>query len=212
MRSMRRIATTALLIVVAVVALAGIVSPLRRAALRAAGGVLIVSDPVESADVGAMTESGEAGELEVGDLYRAGVISRVLVLVPSPTSVEREYARRGVHRDDIVVTTLVQLGVPRSAITTVEAGEGGTTESTQALAAWAAEHPCRVVVVVEPTHARRYRRTLLRVWPPHVEAPRIVYPRANPFRAEDWWQSRRTLRSGVFELQKLIWDYVQHPW
>lgn len=197
---------------IALVVLLALVPPVRRGALRATAGLLIVSDPIEAADVGVMTESGQAVELEMSDLYLQHVVPRVLVLAPAQDAVARELARRGVHREDLMVTTLVQLGVPATAITTVEAGEGGTTESTRALAAWALTHPSRILIVVDPTHARRYRRTLMRAWPAGVQPPRVTYPRANLFRAEDWWVSRRTRRDGIVELARLAWDYLWHPW
>ena len=206
-RVLLALAGTALLIAV--------VPPLRTRTLQAIGGLLIVSDPIAPADVAvivANTEGGESGDLEIIDLYHDHVMPRVLVLAPAPTGVDQELMRRGVHRENVLVRTLVQLGMPPTAITTIEAGEGGTTESTQALATWVASHPSRVLVVVDPTHARRFRRTLLRAWPAHVALPQIRCPRLNPFRAEDWWESRRTLRDGLFELQKLAWDYLRHPW
>lgn len=184
----------------------------RHAVLRAAGTSLVANDPLARSDVGVITEFGEGSELEIADLYRERLFSRVVVLEPSPTAVDREYVRRSVYRDDIVVTTLRQLGIPDTAITTVEAGEGGTTESTEALADWMRVHPSRAIVVVASSHTRRYRRTLRRVWPGNAPPPLVTYPRHNEFRAEDWWGSRRTRREGIVELQKLAWDYLQHPW
>ena len=202
----------ALLACLALGLLVVVVPPVRTRTLQAIGGVLIVNDPIEPADVAVMTESGEAGELEVIDLYHDHVIPRVMILTPAPSSADEELLRRGVRLEDVTVRTLIQLGMPPEAITTLEAGEGGTTESTEALAGWVESHPVRVLVVIDPTHARRYRRTLVRQWPAHVPLPRVRSPRHNPFRAEDWWKSRRTLRSGLFELQKLAWDYLWHPW
>jgi uncharacterized SAM-binding protein YcdF (DUF218 family) len=75
-----------------------------------------------------------------------------------------------------------------------------------------ANHPCRVLVVVSPTHTRRYRRTLQRIWPRQVPPAVIRYPRGNSFRPVDWWEARRTRRDGLFELEKLVWDYLLHPW
>ena len=206
----RRLAVAVAVVLVAL--LAPFVPALRHGTLRAMGRVLIVSDPVGPADVGVVTETGEAGELEVSDLYHDHVFPRVIVLVPAPTAPDRELLRRGVQREDITVTTLRQLGVPPGVITTIEAGEGGTTDSTQALADWVRNHPARILVVVSPTHARRYRRTLLRVWPANVPPPRVTFPRAHSFHAQDWWVARRTRRDGIFELEKLLWDYVRHPW
>ena len=194
------------------VIVAAAVPAARRAVLRTAGAALVAGDAVERADVGVITEFGEGSELEAADLFHAKMFPRLVVLEPSPTPVEREYARRGVFRDDVVVTTLRQLGVPETAIVHVDAGEGGTTESTQALAEWMRGHPSRAIVIVTPSHTRRYRRTLKRVWPEHVPPPAITSPRHNSFRPEDWWTSRRTLREGVVELQKLGLDYLMHPW
>jgi len=191
---------------------AAVVPSIRHAALRAAGATLVTADRLEPSDVGVITEFGEGSELEAADLYHERYFSRLVVLEPSPTPVDREYARRGVYRDDVVVTTLRQLGVPESAIVHVDAGEGGTTESTQALAEWMRVHPSRAIVVVIPSHARRFRRALARVWPPGVAAPLVAVPRHNGFQAGDWWTSRRTLREGIVELQKLALDYAQHPW
>ena len=183
----------------------------RRTALRSAGAMLVVADPLEAADVGVVTEFGEGSELEAADLYHARMFTRLVLLEPSPTPVEREYARRGVYRDDLVATTLRQLDVPDAAIEHVDAGEGGTTESTLALAEWIRIHPSRAIIVVSPSHARRYRRAVRRVWPPNAPPPLVTSPRHNTFRPDDWWRSRRTLREGLLELQKLALDYAQHP-
>jgi hypothetical protein len=199
---------------IAIVVIAGalaLVPPARHAALRAAGGFLVVSDPETPADVGVMTESGEGDEIGLSDLYQRHAFSRVLVLMPAPNAVDLELKQRGVQVEDRVVSTLRQLGVPPSAITTLDAGEGGTNDSARALAEWVRDRPSRILVVISPTHARRYRRTLLRVWPPGVAAPRIAWSPHALFHADDWWQSRRTLREGLFELEKLAWDYVTHP-
>jgi hypothetical protein len=192
--------------------LIALVPSIRTPILQATGGLLIVNDPVEPVDVAVMTEASEAGELELSDLFHDRVTPRVMILTAAPTTADLDLVRRGVRVEDVRVTRLLKLGIPPDAIMTVEAGEGGTTEGTEALAAWVADHPSRVLVVVSPTHTRRYRRALRRMWPANVPPPRVRYPRAATFRAEDWWESRRTLRDGVFELQKLAWDVLRHPW
>jgi uncharacterized SAM-binding protein YcdF (DUF218 family) len=185
----------------------------RHAALVLAGRALISGDPVAPADVGVVTETGgEEGEIELSDLYHAKVFPRILILVPTPSPGQRELERRGVHIDDRTVSALVQLGVPRDAIETVDAGEGGTTESSQALADWVRIHPAKVLIIVNPSHARRYQRRVRRIWPANAPPPSVVYPRSDSFRPETWWVERRTLRMGTFELQKLTWDYLRYPW
>jgi hypothetical protein len=200
-----------LLVVSIVGVIAAAIPATRHAMLRVGGATLVASDAPERADVGVLTEFGEGGELEIADLYRAKMFTRVVVLDPAPSEVDLEYERRHVFRDDAVVTTLRQLGIPESAIIHVDAGEGGTTESADALAEWIRIHPSRAIVVVVPSHTRRYRRALRRVWPPGVAPPMVTAPRHNEFRSADWWRSRRTLREGLEELQKLALDYVLHP-
>ncbi len=158
-------------------------------------------------------ESGAAGLLMIGDLYRMQPAARVGVFDPRATRVDAELDRRGVVLPDLTQHVLGQLGVPAGAIERIPAGEGGTTETTAALAEWARRHPGqRVLVVVGPSHGRRYRRALERAWPAGHPAPLIVTTPYALFRAEDWWQSRTTLREGLVELEKLALDYARHPW
>jgi hypothetical protein len=127
--------------------------------------------------------------------------------------VDRELERRGVVVPDVIAEMLTQLGVPRSAVMRIPAGEGGTTETAAALAYWARTHPAsHVLVVVGPSHGRRYQRALSRVWPAGQPAPSVVTTPHGLFRADDWWQSRTTLREGLVELEKLALDYGRHPW
>lgn len=210
---MRRVALALAVIVAIIIA----VPSSRHGALRGLGGALVVSDPIEPSDVGVITETGgaiefQAAEIELSELYNRRLVSRVIVMRASPEEVDAELARRGVTLEDPAAATLQQLGIPRDRIAMLEAGEGGTTESSHALAAWAREHRDRVIVVIGAAHARRYRRALLRVWPVGTLQPIITYPHHTTFRPDDWWQSRRSLREGLFELQKLAWDYVTHPW
>jgi hypothetical protein len=65
---------------------------------------------------------------------------------------------------------------------------------------------------VGPSHGRRYRRALRRAWPGESPAPIVMTAPYGLFRAEDWWQSRTTVREGLVELEKLALDYARHPW
>lgn len=211
-----RLALRAVAIGAVVVAVAAAVTPVRHALLRSAGRLLIGAGSVEPAQPPTMicmdVESGEAGAIELSDRYRLRPAA-VGLLVRGTTEVDRELKRRGVLVPDVLVEMLAQLGVPRSAVTKIPAGEGGTTETAAALAGWARAHPAsQVVVVVGPSHGRRYRRALVRVWPAHQPAPVVVTTPHALFRADTWWQSRATLREGLVELEKLALDYARHPW
>jgi hypothetical protein len=201
----------------AIAAGAGAVTPVRHALLRGAGRVLVVADSIEPAHpptlIAMDVESGPAGAIALSDLYRAQPTVAVGLLDRAFTTVDRELERRGVVVPDVLVEMLTQLGVPRSAVTRIPAGEGGTTDTAAALADWARTHPAsHVVVVVGPSHGRRYRRALSRVWPAGQPAPVVVTTPHGLFRADDWWQSRTTLREGLVEMEKLALDYARHPW
>ncbi len=135
------------------------------------------------------------------------------MLVPDKTAIEQALKDRRVVLPNVMVDVLLQLGIPQHAIAQIPAGEGGTTDSTAALAGWSRANPSgRVVVVVSPSHGRRYRRTLLRGWPAGHPAPRVVVTQYSLFRGDDWWRSRTTAREGLVEMEKLAQDYLLHPW
>ena len=197
----------------AIVAIVVFVAPVRDRLLVSVGELLATADQPAPADTAVITpESGAAGDIEAGDLYAKGLVKSVVVLVPAPLPIDLELARRGVRLPNFTLDTLEQLGIPETAIRTLEAGEGGTTENTAALSAWAGPRTGeRFLVIVGPTHARRYRRAILRVWPPGHPRPLVIATPYSAFRPATWWQSRTTLRDGLMELEKLVLDYVQHP-
>ena len=212
---MRRALRVGIVLALAIVVGAAI-PPIRRAPLVAVGRALLATDTVEAGDILVITESGDPTELqaamlEAADLYHLGLFPRVMLVRPADESVDAEMARRGVRLDNPVIETLRQLGIPMDRVATIAAGEAGTTESTRALAVWVRGHPSRVLVVIGAAHSRRYRRALLRVWPPEVPLPNVTYPRRTLFHPDGWWTMRRTLREGLFEFQKLVWDYATHP-
>ena len=190
---------------------------LRHGALQTLGAALLASDAIEPADVAVISDTGgseefQAAELEVSELYGRRIVSQVILMRPAPDVIDEELARRGVRLENPALATLRQLGVPETAVIALDAGEGGTTDSTRALARWTRAHPSRVIVVIGAAHSRRYRRALLRVWPANAPPPRVMYSQRTAFHADAWWMSRRTLREGLFELQKLAWDHIRYPW
>ena len=113
---------------------------------------------------------------------------------------------------DVLGDVLEQLGIPKHAIARFPVDDTGTAGTAAALAGWARANPSgRVVAVVGPSHGRRYRRVLRRIWPAGHPEPRVVVTQHSLFRAEDWWQSRTTLREGLVEMEKLALDYALHP-
>ncbi|HEY1911510.1 MAG TPA: hypothetical protein VGG73_11355 [Vicinamibacterales bacterium] len=219
MRSLVRLTLT---LILALAVCMAVVPTFRTEVLQSAGETIAAADTaLKPHDERAMAadllasdfESGAAGLLAISDLAHAQPTATVALLLPVSSKIEDEMARRGVKTPDISTDVLMQLGVPKTAIIKIPAGEAGTTESTAALADWARANPQkRVLVVVGASHGRRYRRALLRVWPKSAPAPTVATSPYGLFRVEDWWKTRTTLREGLFEFQKLVLDYATHPW
>jgi hypothetical protein len=208
-----RVLWRGLALALVVVCLLFAVPPVRTALLTTMGGWLITEDPLEKADVLVLTnESDIAGQLEIADLFHQGMAPAVLSIVPSSLPEQLELERRGVRPQDRALETLVQLGVPRSAITNLPGGEGGTTENVSALVGWVRRQRIRrVIVVVSPHHSTRYRRVIRRSWPSALPPPIVRAAHFNSFRAHDWWQTRTNARPGLVETQKLLLDCLMHP-
>lgn len=183
-----------------------------RPALRWLGALLTVAGSVEHADIAVMTgETGLDGALELADLFADHTVARVGVLTPTPSPAHREFTRRGVLLEDSA-RILTKLGVPADAVVLIAAGEGGTTDGTAALATWCLAHGVhRVLVVTSSNHSRRVGRALKRAFDHRGSVVLVRTPRFDPFRPLDWWEDRATLRSGLVELQKLLLDYLRHP-
>jgi hypothetical protein len=187
---------------------------LRVRLLTWAGTALSVTDPVRPADAAIMTtEDPLASAVEISDLYAAGVVPRVAFLQAQPAVVNLELARRGVELPTLE-DVLVQLGVPKPAIVSIPAGEGGTTDGTAALADWCAANRIGTVIVVSTaSHSRRVKRALGRALRARGVQVRVLMHSSNyeDFSLSNWWQTRRSLRTGLVELEKLGVDLLAHP-
>jgi len=209
----RKVLTACGVVLVAAVAAAAIPS-VRRGVLQRVGRHLTASDQPAAADFIAMdVESSFAGALKIADLHREQPRAVLGLLVPRETALDEALRSRRIKlAPDVMMDVLEQLGIPRYAIAQIPSGEGGTTEVAAALAGWSRANPSsRVLVVVGPSHGRRFRRALLRAWPDGHPAPRVVITQYALFRGDDWWVSRTTLREGLVEIEKLLLDYVAHP-
>jgi hypothetical protein len=193
---------------------AAAIPSVRRSVLQRVGRHLAASDQPAAADFIAMdVESGFAGALKIADLHREQPRAVIGLLVPRQTSLDAALRSRRIKlAPDVMMDVLEQLEIPRYAVAQIPAGEGGTMETVDALAGWSRANPTsRVLVVVGPSHGRRYRRALLRAWPDGHPTPRVVVTQYALFRGDDWWKSRTTLREGLVEIEKLALDYLAHP-
>lgn len=190
---------------------------LRRPILRAAGGALVAEDPLLAADIVVVATGADgAGVLEAADLLHAGVAPRVAVFADPPDPVvDREFLRRGAPYEDAAARSVRQLralGVEAGAIEEVPRAVAGSEDEGRALPEWCAKRRFRgVVVVTTSDHSRRLRRLLRRTMAGHETRVVVRASRFSPFDPERWWETREGARTGILELQKLLFDVARHP-
>ena len=211
---LRRGFRIALAFVLAVGIAAG-VPGVREPILRAMGQALVAEDPLSPADAIVITlDSGAAGALEAADLVRAGVAQRVVIFADPPSTVELEFARRGVPYESEAAVQERQLGsLGVHSVERVARPEAGTEGEAQVLPLWCDRNGLRSVVVVSSNeHSRRVRRTFARSMEDHATRVIVRPSRFSRFEPDRWWQSRGGVRAFIIEWEKLLLDFVRHPW
>ncbi len=198
------------LVVLAILA----IRPIREPVLRAAGWALVVNEePVAPVDVIVITlDSDGAGALEAADLVHSGVSKRVAVFEDPPSGEDLEFIRRGLPYEDAgarQIRQLTMLGVTDvMQISKID----GTESEGQALPQWSDEQHLRsIVVVTTKDHSRRMRRVLDRAMKGHPTQVTVQAARYSNFDPDRWWETRGGVRTEIIELQKLLLDFVRHP-
>lgn len=211
----RRPRWSAVLVVIALLALAVAVDPsIAKPVLRAAGRALVVDEPVTPADIIVIaTDSGGAGVLQAADLVHDGIATRVAVFTDPPSGEDLEFLRRGLPYEDLAARQIRQLGwlgitdvvkIPRD-----EAGSGGEGD---VLAPWSDRNAIRsLVFVAARDHARRIRRVLHRDMKGHAVRVMVQAERYSAFDPEHWWETRTGIRTEIIEFEKLVLDVMMHP-
>jgi len=212
----RRRLWAGIILVVVVLGVASLAIPgVRRPVLRTAGWALVVNDGVEPADVIVVSVDADgAGALEAADLVSGGVAARVAVFGETPDAVvEGEFMRRGVPYENAAARTVREakaLGV--GTVELVPTYVAGSEDEASALAGWCDQHRFRsIVVVTNADHSRRVRRMIHRSMKGHPTRVATRSARYSAFDPDQWWRTRRGIRSEAVELQKLLFDIVRHP-
>jgi hypothetical protein len=205
-----------MLIIVAALAVAAVVAvpSLREGVLRAAGWVLVVSEPVTPADIIVVSiDSGGAGVLQAADLVQGGIATRVAVFTDPPSGEDFEFIRRGLPYENASARQVRQLNwLGVTDIAQIPRTEIGTEGEGQVLPAWCDQHGFRsVVFVVARDHSRRIRRVLDRVMKGHATRVTLQPARYSSFDPDRWWETRTGIRTEIIELEKLALDVVLHP-
>ena len=205
-----RVLAATVLLGLAVISVPSVRGPI----LRWAGWVLVVDEPVQSADIIIVTiDADGAGALEAADLVHSGIASRVAVFAQPPDATAREFTRRGLTYDDATareVRQLLALGVGN--IEQIPREVFGSEDEGDALPEWCDQHQLRSVVVVStPDHSRRLRRVLRRVMKGRQTRVTVRPARYSEFNPDRWWRTRAGIRTEIVELEKLLLDFVRHP-
>jgi hypothetical protein len=193
------------------------VPPVRTPLLRDLGGVLVAEDAVATADIVVVATGADgAGVLEAADLLARGVAPRVAVFADPPDPVvDREFLRRGVPYEDAAARSVRQLkalGVGAMAIEEIPRAVAGSEDEGHAIPEWCRQRRFRSVLVVTTSdHSRRLRRLLRRSMQGQETRVGVRASRYSQFDPGRWWDSREGLRTGIVELQKLLFDVVRHP-
>jgi hypothetical protein len=203
-----------ILVVLAFAAFAVVaIRSLREPVLRVAGWVLVVNEPVASADIIVLSpNSGGAGALEAADLVQSGISKRVAVFMDPPTADEHEFIRRGLPYEDAAARQMRQLRSLGVTDVVQISRIDGTESEGRVLPSWCDDHQLRsIVVVATKDHSRRLRRVLDRVMKGHPTRVTVQAARYSSFDPDRWWETRTGVRTEIVELQKLLLDLMLHP-
>jgi uncharacterized SAM-binding protein YcdF (DUF218 family) len=208
-RMRRRPFLTALLVVLALLALVGVA---HRPLLRAAGDALVVNEPASTADAIVVVAGGTPSrEARAAALFQAGAAPWVLVsrqFVPGRVQTLIEMGIRPLDFQGESVRVLEKLGVPRDAIVTLDQPvEITETELRQVVVAARARGWHRVTLVTSGPHTRRVRLIWRREAAGAIEAGIVGAP-DECSSADGWWRRRRCSEAVLHEYLGLFALYL----
>jgi len=204
--------TVAIAMLLAIIVLAT-VPTLRDRTLRSLGWLLISQDELAKADVIAISaDSVAGGALEAADLVAAGFANRVVIFNRPQLPLQRELARRGAPPWD-------QSGFQASVLRSQNVNDivrlppvAGTSDEARMLREWCAANSIHSVIFVsDRDHSRRTRRVLARTLGRDGVRSIVRYTPWSPFDPDNWWHSRDGQRIQIEETEKLLLDYLAHP-
>lgn len=186
-------------------------------AVRSAGRVLVVSDPLPARADAIVMLAGSVPDraLETARLYQRGVAPAVVLtrvrLRPSAVALRARDVRLP-EEHDLARAALTALGVPGDAIEVIPRRAHSTETEARAIARWACRRGVsRLVVVTSPSHTRRARLILARALGPDVALSVRPAPAAR-FPAGRWWGRRRAMKDVLSEYEKLLAYWLVERW
>jgi len=188
----------------------------RESLLRAGGSLLVVSDPVASADaIAVLAGSIPDRILHAVDLYRAGMAPRIFLTRGRESGGRRELRARGIDIPEpyqLNRKIALRLGVPPEAVVVVEERAASTREEIGVLLAALRRQRARsVLLVTSKTHSRRAALIFHVLSGDEIRA--YVSPTPyDPFTPGDWWHHRAIARRVVTEYAKWIFFELVDRW
>jgi uncharacterized SAM-binding protein YcdF (DUF218 family) len=174
------------------------------------GNYLVVQHPVAKSDLIVCLAGGEVERsLASADLFARGAAPRIFIARERIPDGLETLKQRGVaypESIDLVAGILRGLGVPDSAVIRHDQPVESTFQEAESVATLIQEkHYRSLILVTSPTHSRRAWLTFRKAIPDHDIRILVVPTPYSKFRAEDWWNTRSSLREVIVEYQKLIY-------
>ena len=174
------------------------------------GSLMIVVDPIQASDAILILDGSYFGEREIvaTDLYKDGYAPRVVVTLgyePQSSEILRQRRVRPASPKEFKLLLLSELGVPDDSIVVLEEGIESTFDEAKLVADWVDDASIgSLILVTTRFHSARALYIFERVFGDR-NVRLTMYPTSvNYFNPETWWRNRKTLRIGLFELQKLL--------
>jgi uncharacterized SAM-binding protein YcdF (DUF218 family) len=174
-----------------------------RPLLTAAGRSLIVTDPLEQADVIVVLSGGRGDERvrQAAELYRAGYAPKVIL--------SGGEALMGLPTPDLLRLQAHKHGIPSSALL-VEAASTSTAEQARLLRPILEQLGVRrAIVVTSSYHSRRARYLFRKVFTGSAVEIRVYPVQRDRFDPVDWWTRDADTETVVLEYIKLMLAVVR---
>jgi uncharacterized SAM-binding protein YcdF (DUF218 family) len=182
------------------------------AGCRNAGTWLVKEDVPSQADVMVLLMGNISDRvLQVGDLYRDHVSTKVWIVESYISEADRELEERCGRQPtntEMARLRLIRLGVPADSIVILPGNASSTREEAETVRDHLRTEPGirSVLLVSTALHMRRASKIFRAAFHP-LEQPREVYcsPSAySHFNAEEWWKHRNDIEGVVYEYLKLV--------